>query len=590
MMGRRTGFATGLLATLLACDSSTGPGPDPIPAPAQVQVAGGNGQTGAPSGLLADSLSVKVVYADGQPAPQATVVWRVSAGGGTLSAASSTTDAAGMAKVAWTLGAAGPNAATATVGALPAAAFAAYAVPVASVTLSSQTVRVGKGESTQLVATPRDSTGAPLAGRTVVWTTSSAATAAVSDSGRVTGRAQGTATVTATSEGRSASAGVTVTLEDRTPPHLAGLAFSPGQVDVTAEARTVEFSVHATDGGSGVTAVLAGFDPPVTGYGAWCLAADGGDGGLVSGTAEDGVWRCSVTVPMGAVPGTWPLPQVILSDAAGNQVGYPAGELAAAGHPNSLTVVNTAPPAAPALTALAFSPTVVNVEDDAATVEVTFAATAGAGVRETFVRVQAARAQPAGAVTRGCTSTTRVAGTSTAGTWKCSLVIPRHALGGPWEVSTAWVADGTGRATQYTRAQLAALEMPVSFQVVSPAEDAEAPTLTGVSVTPSTVDLSGGPASVEVTLTATDAGTGLAFGSSLLRSPAGGAQNCTAGPGEGSSPHDATVICTIGLPAVGAAGAWSLEVTLRDQVGNLRIYTAQQLRDAGFVYEVTVIH
>jgi hypothetical protein len=250
IMARRSSLLSAvLIAALLSCDSPSGSNPEP----GGVQVAGGNGQTGAPAGPLADSLAVKVVYADGRPVPQVTVAWRVSAGGGTLSAAATTTDAAGIARVAWTLGAAGPNAATATVGALPPAAFAALAVPVASVTLAFATVRVGKGDAVPLSATPRDSAGAPLTGRAVVWSTSSAATATVSDSGVVTGRALGTATITATSEGRSASAEVTVTPDERTPPQLVGFSFSPDRVDVSGVARTVEISVHARDGGSGAS-------------------------------------------------------------------------------------------------------------------------------------------------------------------------------------------------------------------------------------------------------------------------------------------------------------------------------------------------
>jgi hypothetical protein len=574
-----------LLAALVSCDSSTGSDPEP----AQVQVVGGNGQTGAPSGLLADSLAVKVVYADGQPVPQATVAWTVSSGGGTLSTATATTNAAGVAKAAWTLGAAGPNVVTATVGSLPPASFAAYAVPVASVTLSSATVRVGKGDTTKLVATLRDSTGAELAGRTVAWSTSSAATAVVSDAGIITGKALGTATITATSEGKSATAGVTVTTEDLTFPVLAGFSFSPSQVDVTAGAQTVEVLVHATDGGSGVDNFWVALLGPSPAPFVSCGGPSQGNGELASGTPEDGVWKCTATLPKGSTAGIWKLAQVNLADVAGNLVGYTQSKLVDTGLPTTLTVVNTAPPPTPpALTGLSFTPGTVNVGAADATMEVAFTATADAGVREVYVNVQAPRSEPTGGVNRGCTETTPATGTSTSGTWKCSFTIPRHSAGGTWNVNAVSVADSAGNSTVYTSAQLTAAGLPGSFQVVSPSEDITAPVLTGLTVSPTTVSLANGAAQVQVTVTATDAGAGANYASSALSPPTGTTQECDTDPVTGLPQQNATFVCSILVPAVAAEGKWSLSIFVVDAVGNYRHYTSNLLKDAGLTYEVTV--
>ena len=83
-------------------------------------------------------------------------------------------------------------------------------VPVASVTLSPASTSVSQGSTVQLAATPKDANGNPLSGRVVTWTTSDTTIAKVSSSGLVTGRAVGSATVTATSEGKSGTAAVTV--------------------------------------------------------------------------------------------------------------------------------------------------------------------------------------------------------------------------------------------------------------------------------------------------------------------------------------------------------------------------------------------
>ncbi len=91
---------------------------------------------------------------------------------------------------------------TASVSVLP--------VPVASLTVTPQAASIIVGATRQLTVTVSDADGNPLTGRTVVWTSSDPTRATVSTSGLVTGVAVGSATVTATCEGKSASAEVTV--------------------------------------------------------------------------------------------------------------------------------------------------------------------------------------------------------------------------------------------------------------------------------------------------------------------------------------------------------------------------------------------
>lgn len=83
--------------------------------------------------------------------------------------------------------------------------------PVASVAVSPLTpTLVLGGGSRQLHASVLDASGAPLAGRNIVWTSSDMTKASVSSTGLVTAVAVGTATITATVEGRVATSSVTV--------------------------------------------------------------------------------------------------------------------------------------------------------------------------------------------------------------------------------------------------------------------------------------------------------------------------------------------------------------------------------------------
>jgi uncharacterized protein YjdB len=85
-------------------------------------------------------------------------------------------------------------------------------VPVANISMApvgTQIVRLGA--FLQATATPRDQNNTPLTGRQITWSTSNPAVATVSQSGLISAAALGTATITAESEGRTASLGVQVT-------------------------------------------------------------------------------------------------------------------------------------------------------------------------------------------------------------------------------------------------------------------------------------------------------------------------------------------------------------------------------------------
>ena len=81
---------------------------------------------------------------------------------------------------------------------------------VASVEVSPATATLTSPDGTlQLSVIPRDTNGNTLVGRTVTWSSNSGS-ATVSSSGLVTGMGAGTATITATSEGNSGTAVITV--------------------------------------------------------------------------------------------------------------------------------------------------------------------------------------------------------------------------------------------------------------------------------------------------------------------------------------------------------------------------------------------
>ena len=85
-------------------------------------------------------------------------------------------------------------------------------IPVATVDVSPLTATIVVGANQQLTATTRDAANNVLTGRVVTWGTSNQTKATVDANGLVTGVAAGTAIITATSEGKSGQAQITVNL------------------------------------------------------------------------------------------------------------------------------------------------------------------------------------------------------------------------------------------------------------------------------------------------------------------------------------------------------------------------------------------
>jgi hypothetical protein len=84
-------------------------------------------------------------------------------------------------------------------------------VPAASVAVSLAAPTIFVASTTQATAKVLDASGNTLIGRTVAWTSGNTAVATVDASGLITGVAPGTGSITATVEGKTGSASVTIT-------------------------------------------------------------------------------------------------------------------------------------------------------------------------------------------------------------------------------------------------------------------------------------------------------------------------------------------------------------------------------------------
>lgn len=119
---------------------------------------------------------------------------------------------------------------------------------VASVRITPTAASVRVGGTARLSAEALSASGDVLSDRSIVWSSSNANVASVDASGVVTGKVPGAVTITATSEGRTGSAAVTVTLFP-----VASLSVTP-TADTLRQGQTRQMTATARDEAGGVLA------------------------------------------------------------------------------------------------------------------------------------------------------------------------------------------------------------------------------------------------------------------------------------------------------------------------------------------------
>ncbi len=240
------------------------------------------------------TLSAKVVNAQGQVVNGATVFWNTSnANVATVSSNGTVTGVdTGSVQIA-----ASAN------GVSGIAAISVLPRPVAAVSVSPPTVTLKVGGTVHLVALLTDADGNPLTGRVVTWSSSDPTVATVDNTGLVTAVAVGPATITATSEGKSGSAAVSVGAQ--TP---ATITVTPPSVSITVGqtsqlSATVKDASGATIAGASVAWTID--KPSVASLSSSGLGADTVTGisvGTATITATSGPAHTTVAVTVSPSP------------------------------------------------------------------------------------------------------------------------------------------------------------------------------------------------------------------------------------------------------------------------------------------------
>lgn len=164
-------------------------------------------------------------------------------------------------------------------GKVGGAALQVRLIPVGTLTVTLASSTINPGATTPATVVVRDSLGAVVNGRTISWSTGSAAVATVSAAGVVTGVQAGTTTIIATSEGKSGTATISVV-----PIPVASVALAVDNVGITPGATTTVVPTVRSASGAALTGRTVTYTNSAPGV--VSLSAAGVVTGLTLGSAQ----------------------------------------------------------------------------------------------------------------------------------------------------------------------------------------------------------------------------------------------------------------------------------------------------------------
>jgi hypothetical protein len=354
------------------------------------------------------------------------------------------------------------------------------------------------------------------------------------------------------------------------------LSISPPSVSVLASSQTVAVTAHVTDDLSGVASADITFESP---NGKQATARAGFT--LVSGTATNGTYEAIVTFEPFIQTGTWKVRTIHLTDNVGNEAVLSSTQLEAKGFPDSVTVTSVEDSTAPALASFAISPSSVNVTSASETVTVTAEIT---DAQSGFSHGSVVFESPNGKVITNDASFSRVSGNASDGIYEAKVKFKPFVQSGTWKVSNVNLVDAVNNEANFSSSQLEGKSFPTTVSVTSN-EDTEPPVLTGLTMTPATINTATSSQLVIVTATITDNLAGFDTGFIQFESENGKHKTNQAAFAtklsgtETSGTWEAVVNFRESLES----GTWKVNsLTLADNAGNQTSLSAAQLESKAF--------
>jgi hypothetical protein len=340
---------------------------------------------------------------------------------------------------------------------------------------------------------------------------------------------------------------------DTVAPQILSLSVAPAAVDTSAQSQPITVTARMTDDLSGVASGAGTQASEVV------FAGPGGahrvrvplrQSSRVAGTALDGSYVTTATVPRWSEQGRWTVEHVRLVDAVGNVrvVGAPGVEF---------TQLGIGDTSAPRAWSFSMASTTADVRTSAANLTVRLRLTddrsgvAESDASEVVFRSPSGRQQVAAAL--GLAQ--RTSGTALDGWYQGRLSVPAHAEPGEWTLASAVLIDQARNTGSIGLDEWVGLGFAGGFTVVSDTPPWDGPTVTPSSGTAptttgetfATTSTTAGPPSSPSTTTLADGSstTTLAGGSSTTTLP-GGSSTTTPGPATSTTVAGGTTTSTTG--------------------------------------------
>lgn len=352
--------------------------------------------------------------------------------------------------------------------------------------------------------------------------------------------------------------------QDTTSPKLRRLEFSPSRIDTSLAAAEVKVSFEATDDLAGVTHVELAFASPTGRYQS--------SGPVKFDALRSVTGAVIVKFPRHSEAGQWSLRPVYVADAANNTLLLQADDLQSLGIPTTLEVISTQDTDPPRLTSLRFTPESIDTSAGPATVNVAFRATSKvSGVTSMEVVFDS----PSG-VSKQRVSATFPALNGVGDSLK--ITFPHLSEPGQWSLSGVLMADASGNTLALDVEGLESLGIARRLNVTS-ATDSTPPVLTSLSLSAQAIEVSRGPATVDLTLKATDDLSGIKEIEAYFVSPSGLRQRVSDSLSQDGVPkREVSRTLRVHFPQSSERGDWRLDsLILTDVAGNTLTLEADAL-------------
>ena len=377
---------------------------------------------------------------------------------------------------------------------------------------------------------------------------------------------------------------------DTNAPVLVSLAMTPTTVDTSSGPAVITITARLTDerspsiGGSAPLSRIV-----LTGPGGQQQAtAYVSQAQRISGTATDGIYRSTLSIPWHAEPGQWNA-SAVLVDISGNTRTLSAANLAAAGFPSSVAQTGAGDTTAPQLVALGVAPSSVDTSLQPATITVTVHVVddlSGVSDGVAMAASQVVLRGPSGAHHARATLSVdhRTSGNPLDATFVVAVTLPRWSEQGTWTVESVTLVDQVGNRQTLTAPGVTFTQTGIG--------DTSPPRFRSFSLSTTNVDVRASSASIVLRSRIVDDRSGAADGlvdsptSVVFTSPSGrqrltapfGAAQRVAGDGlDGNYTMSATV------PAHAEPGVWTMtDAWPTDRAGNVGHLLAADWAAKGF--------